>query len=456
MRSGDVASKAVGLYLLAAIAHGAAIPNRESLHPEFELAKTTDLKPDGLEIPTSQHKLSKRSPVPQYPPGGSNDSSLDDIDPRGDRRGQHREEDEESNGPWDMFGNMSPGVLDDLRTHTNLVQNPPPQNMGLGMGLMVPRPVVANVGGGNIPQAPAQDEESGTEVEEEEKATTEIEEEEKEGSYAGTEIYEEEKAHTEIEEEEKEVTEIEEEENEVAENQDDNALRSSQHSQLTMGAGGQGFMLNQSPDDFLSNLQPNLATFQRRPSLFESPSVNSRRAPSSNGGRSRSSPTRTRRRVSGLFGGFDPSSFRDQDSGNNQLYGVNRNRRQSFSSPSSDLLEFGGNPFLSRFNSGDGPLMRPVTLNFGHESAYPQNLQNVQTNQVTEARDQLIRDDLLSQSLDDDFPPPRSAVSQVQRNDRPQRGTTLVDITGGLGGPPVYREEVKEESDSSGLDSDSA
>ncbi|KAF3082204.1 hypothetical protein TWF102_001290 [Orbilia oligospora] len=440
---------ATGLYLLVGIAHTATIPNYKPNHQEIDRLENSAKRNNQPEISTEKHHLSKRSPAPPYSPGGSNENSIDEIDPRGDRRPLNREEDEESNGPWDMFGNVSPGTLGVLRTHTDLVQNLAPQNVGLGpglgLGLQVPRPAInINAGGGNAPQQAArQNAESSSEAEEEEKAATEIEEEEK----SNTEIEEEEKEASDnnvVEPEESEDTEIEEEEKEATDNlenygQDQNSQRSISHANSAS---------LQSPNYFLPNVQPNLADLNRRPYLLESPDINSRFAPSSNsGGRSRSSPTRQGRRMSELFGDFDPSTIRDA-SGNNQLYRANRNR-QSFSSPASDILDFGGNSLLSRFNSGEGPLMRPITLNFGHESAYP----NIQTNQVTE-----MRDDLFSQSLDDEFPPPRSLTglqaNQPQRNDQPSRGTAMVDITGGLGGPPIYRqEEVKEESDSNSLDS---
>ncbi|KAF3275576.1 hypothetical protein TWF970_006746 [Orbilia oligospora] len=438
MKDRVLVSKYVGLYLLVGIAHTATIPNYKPNHQEIGRLENFAKRNNQHEISTEKHHLSKRSPAPPYSPGGSNENSLDEIDPRGDRRPLNREEDEESNGPWDMFGNVSPGTLGVLRTHTDLVQNLAPQNVGLGpglgLGLQVPRPAINNnAGAGNAPQQAArQNGESGSEAEEEEEeAATEIEEEEK----SNTKIEEEEKSNTEIEEEEKEATDS-------LENygQDQSSQRSISHANSAS---------LQSPNYFLPNVQPNLADLNRRPYLLESPDINSRFAPSSNsGGRSRSSPTRQGRRMSGLFGDFDPSTIRDA-SGNNQLYRANRNRGQSFSSPTSDILDFGGNSLLSRFNSGEGPLMRPITLNFDHESAYP----NIQTNQATETRD-----DLFSQSLDDEFLPPRSLTgfqaNQPRRNDQPSRGTAIIDITGGLGGPPIYRqEEVKEESDSNSLNS---
>ncbi|KAK6520895.1 hypothetical protein TWF506_001137 [Arthrobotrys conoides] len=449
MRTKTLVSKYIGLYLLFEIVHAATIPNYKAILKESDISRISASEIQH-NIPAEQHQLTKRSPAPPYSPGGSNENSFDEIDPRGDRRPDDREEDERSNGPWDMFGNVSPGTLGDLRTHTDLMQNPAPQNMGLGLGLQIPRPALnINAGGGNAPQQTAarqdveispeaeEEEKAATEIEEEEKSNTEIEEEEKEAS--GTEAYN--------EPEEREDTEIEEEEEkEVTNNLDDYGQESSQHS---IPRANSASLSVQSPNYLFPNLQPNLPDPNRRPYLLESPDINSRNS----GGRSRSSPTREGRGISGLFGNFDPSTIRDA-SGNNQLYRPNRNRRQSFSSPVSDFLDFGGNSLLSRFNSGEGPLIRPITLNFGHESAFPQN---VQTNQMTDTQD-FLRDDLFSQSLDDDFPPPRSLTSlqanQPQRNDQPARGTTLVDITGGLGGPPVYRQQdVKEESDSGSVDS---
>ncbi|KAK6351382.1 hypothetical protein TWF718_004543 [Orbilia javanica] len=446
MRAEYFISKIIGLYLLTGIAYGATIPSHRPVHQEGDINPETH--GPGTGIPAGKHQLLKRTPNPQYPPRGSNENSLDDIDPR-ERGLGNREEDERSNGPWDMFGNLSPDTLDDLRIHRDLVPNPAPQNMGLGLGLIAPRPVInVNPVGGNAPQQQAvpQDDEDGSEVEEEEKSNTEIEEEEKEG----TEIHEQEREDTEIEEE-KEGTEIEEEEKEASEQFRYEPSEISQRSQNSIQQANSA--AGQSPDYIFPGFQRNFLELSRRPSLLESPSIHSRFAPSS-GGRSRSSPTRVGRRRSGVFGNFDPSTIRDA-SGEGRLYGIGRNRRQSASSPSVDLLDFGGNSLLSRFNSGEGPLMRPVTLNFGHESAYPQN---VQTTQLTENRD-FMRDDLFSQSLDDDFPAPRGVVSQSNQpdgNGQPPRGATLVDVTGGLGGAPVYRqEEVKEESYSSGLDSDS-
>ncbi|KAK6361382.1 hypothetical protein TWF730_005115 [Orbilia blumenaviensis] len=442
-----------GLFLAASISNAATIPHPRLIRREVEAFQGTTSQSYEFQISDKIQQLSKRSPAPPpYPLGGSNENSFDDLDPRGNRRADNQDDvDEGSNGPWNMFGNMSPGALDTLRTDANLVQNPPPQNMGMGLGLMVPRPVV-NAVGGNAPQLGPQNNDSGTEVEEEEEDVTENEEEEKEV----TEIEEEETANTEFEEEEKENTEIEEEEKEGTENNEEDALESSQGSRQSQIASGQAIFITQPQDYLLPEFQSPLIELNRNPSLLRSPSVNSGGggiAASSNGGRSRSSPTRVGLRNSGLFGNFDPSTLRD-DSGNRQ-YGRNRNRRQSFSSPTSDLLDFGGNSLMSRLNSGEGPLMRPVTLNFGHDNPYPMN-SNQQTNQGTTNNQGFIADDLFSQVSDDNFPPPRSLVNQPQRNDQPAPGTTLVDITGGLGGPPVYREEAKEGSDSGNLDSGSA
>ncbi|KAF3246402.1 hypothetical protein TWF192_006916 [Orbilia oligospora] len=310
---------ATGLYLLVGIAHTATIPDYKPNHQEIVRLENSAKRNNQLEISTEKHHLSKRGPAPPYSPGGSNENSLDEIDPRGERRPLNREEDEESNGPWDMFGNVSPGTLGVLRTHTDLVQNPAPQNVGLGpglgLGLQVPRPVINNnAGGGNAPQQAARqnaessseaEEEAASEIEEEEKLNTEIEEEEKEASDNNA-----------VEPEESEDTEIEEEEKEATDNlenygQDQSSQRSISHANSAS---------LQSPNYFLPNVQPNLTELNRRPYLLESPDINSRFAPSSNsGGRSRSSPTRQGRRMSGLFGDFDPSTIRDA-SGNNQLY----------------------------------------------------------------------------------------------------------------------------------------
>ncbi|KAK6536783.1 hypothetical protein TWF281_000997 [Arthrobotrys megalospora] len=425
MRTGDITYKTIGFCLITGFVHSAAIPDYE----------VTDTRPskDAPRIANelvgrdpTKRKLLKRAPAPQrlYTPGGSNDNTLENIDPQGDRRANDQDEDDTSNGPWDMFGNVSPGTLGDLRTHIDLVQDQAPQNTGLGLGLQLLRNPANNAAGGNAVQGGPQGNDSDTEIEEEE-----------------------EKEATEFEEEEKETTELEERERGVSENLED-IVESSHRSEYESSTGGQRFFITQPPENLFPELQPSPGSLNRRPSLLSSLSINSRIAAESNGARSRSSPPRVGQRVSGMFGNFDPSTFRDEPV-------INRNRRQSFSSPS-DLLDFGGHSLLSRLGSAEGQFIRPASFNSGHGSPYPQTAR-----EVTEAlaRESMREVDLFNQVLSNEALPPRTLANQLPPSGQSSRGIRQVDVTGGLGEQRVYREqeeEGKEDSDVNSMQDENA